>query len=528
MPSLCFFRGEDPVVEFRLRPGPNTIGRADTCDVALPGESISRTHCIVQGQGDAWEVVDRSRHGVTIDGQPVSRRAALPDGSVLGVGPYRVRFTLGSTESRPTAPQEPDRSHEVILAADGVVTVERAVLVVVNGPGAGRRLTLVHTRATVGAGGSTLLVEGPGVVADHCWLRVARGRVMVEPGKGATWLDGQRIRDVTPLLPDEEFRIGGVALRVERGEDHETPLARRFGDMVGESRVMNRLFGTLRRMAGHHYTVLVVGESGTGKELVARGIHEHSPRADRRLVTLNCGAITESLFESELFGHEKGAFTGADRQKDGAFHHADGGTLFLDEVGELPEAAQAKLLRALETGEVRRVGSTEVSYPDVRVVAATNRDLARDVGKGRFREDLFFRLAVLTVPVPALRDRPTDIEPLCKHLCGALHPEARVTPDALEVLLRHSWPGNVRELRNVLTRAYVLGGPRIDVSSITFHQIGAPETALAVDAGSLDEAEKAYLLTVLQRHGENRSSAARELGIARSTLHYKLRKHGLS
>jgi transcriptional regulator with PAS, ATPase and Fis domain len=292
---------------------------------------------------------------------------------------------------------------------------------------------------------------------------------------------------------------------------------------------MKRLFGVLRRVSGHHYPVLVVGESGTGKELVARGIHEHSPRAERRFIAVNCGAIPAPLFESELFGYEKGAFTGADRQKDGVFHDADGGTLFLDEVGELPEDAQAKLLRVLETGEVRRVGGTEVRHPDVRIVAATNRDLTKAVAAGGFREDLFFRLAVLSVEVPPLRERTEDIAILAQSLCARLHPDAAVSSEALEVLIRHAWPGNVRELRNVLTRAYVMGGPGIEVSSLSFHQLSSSsEPEPLVQLAFVDNAERAYIAQVIRRNGGNRSAAARELGMARSTLLYKLRKYGFA
>jgi DNA-binding NtrC family response regulator/pSer/pThr/pTyr-binding forkhead associated (FHA) protein len=530
MPSLRFFRGPDLLIEYRLRAGRTTVGRADTCDVSLPGETISRTHCIIEGRNDRWELIDRSRHGVLVDGVRVAERAVLRDGARLTVSPYEVEVSLVNTEPAPTAPQGADQGHEILLSTDELgVQVERAVLVVVSGDRPGRRVVLRHARMGIGAAPSAVDVESTGVLVDHCFLRVARGRVMIEPGRGTTFIDGQRIRDITPLHAEEEFRIGEVVLRVERGVEEEAPQANRFGDMVAESRSMRQLFGTLRRVAGHHYTVLVVGESGTGKELVSRGIHAASPRAGRPGVAMEWGAISEGLFESELFGHVKGSFTGADRQKDGAFQEADGGTLFLDEIGELPENAQTKLLRCLETGEVRRVGASEVHHPDVRVVAATNRDLAHDVARGVFRQDLYFRLSVLTVTIPPLRDRLVDLEVLCKTLCRQLDAEAHVTRDAMEVLRQHEWPGNIRELRNVLTRAYVLKGPRIDVDSLTFHQMSGPErpTQQGANRASLEDAERSYLVGVLRRHGENRSSAARELGIARSTLHYKMRKHGL-
>jgi len=377
----------------------------------------------------------------------------------------------------------------------------------------------------VGGPNSNIHVEG--LVDDHFWLRITRGRVMIEPGQGAVFLEGQRLRTITPLYADEEFQAGLIRFRVDRTIFEESPKASGFGDMVGESEKITLLFGILRRIATHNFPCLIIGESGTGKELIARGIHSHSHRADGPFVALNCGAIGESIFESELFGHEKGAFTGASRQKDGAFHEADGGTLFLDEIGELPPALQTKLLRTLETGEVRRVGSTQTTHPDVRILSATNRDLTTEVREGRFREDLFFRLAVLTAMVPPLRDRLDDLEGLIRHICHALHPETHISDNAMEVLRSHAWPGNVRELKNVLTRAYVMHGTRIDADNLVFHQIGhAPETERPTK-GSLKDAERHYLNTTLARHNGNRSAAAKELGIARSTLHYKLRKFGL-
>ncbi len=529
MAHLVFYRGEDKLIEYRLTAARTSIGRADSCDVALPGDTISRTHCFVEQRGDEIRIIDRSRHGITVDGEHL-KRAELQAGSEVGMGPYRVVLRMDGEVAGPTAEAIPDRGHEVMVGAEhGSVVVERAVLLIEEGSDAGTQRTLRRSRMTVGRKLSDIRLADPGVVEEHCTFRVARGRVMVEPGKGAAFLDGERIREITPIYADETLQVGSTVLRVERNQDDEETLAQRFGDMVGEGRTMQQLFGVLRRVAGHHFPVLVTGESGTGQELAACGVHEHSSRSAGPLIPVNCGAIASTLFESELFGHEKGAFTGAEIQKDGAFHAAHGGTLFLDEVGELPEAAQAKLLRALETGEVRRVGSTEVEHPDVRVVAATNRDLSLAVADGKFREDLFFRLNVLSVEIPPLRARPEDLERLCKVLCRGLHPEAHVTEAALEALAKHSWPGNVRELRNVLTRAYVLGGARIDLDDLSFHEVGpAPQASMAVGKGTLKDAQRSYIVAVLKKHGGNRSAAAREMGVARSTLHYKMKQLGVS
>ena len=529
MPSLRFYKDDSLLLEYRLSAGRTTIGRADSCDIALPGDTISRLHCIVQGRGENWKVLDKSRHGVFVSGKRIDQEAALSPTTILEIGPYQVEFIQQRTEAVPTAAQETDLSHELMHTYGDEIVVERAVLVVEQGGLAGHRVTLVSPRVSVGGPGSMIELQDPALVTHHCWLTVSRGRVMLESGQGAAWLDGSRVRGITPLYADECFRIGNTLLRVERGQDEETPYFKRFGEMVAESKEMTRLFGVLRRMSGHHYTVLIIGESGTGKELVARGIHDHSPRVDQPYVALNCGAISPQLFESELFGHEPGAFTDAKNRKDGAFHEADGGTLFLDEIGELPESAQAKLLRTLETGEVRRVGATKATHPDVRVVAATNRDLAKEVAEGRFREDLFFRLAVLSVQIPPLRDRPEDLGPITEALARHLHPEAHVTPDAMEILREHTWPGNVRELRNVLTRAYVMGGPRMDTKDLSFHALTSPNASAhtAPVGQTLKDTEKQTLERVLRRHNQNRSAAARELGIARSTLLYKMKKHGI-
>ncbi len=530
MAHLLFYRGEEKLIEYRLPPGRTTIGRSDSCDVALPGETISRTHCFVERLDEGFRVMDRSRHGLTVNGQTV-KRSVLEDGAEIGMGAYRVQLKTDRETAGPTADAVHDHGHEVVIDADATgLVVERAVLVVESGPDVDTRRTLRRRRMSLGRHEGDIRLRDAGVVENHCFFRVARGRVMVEPGKGAVYLDGDRIREITPLYADETLQVGTSQMRVERSLEDEQPFARRFGEMVGESQTMQKLFGVLRRMAGHHFPVLITGESGTGKELAAHGIHEHSARSAGAFVAVNCGAIAENLFESELFGHDKGAFTGATSRKDGAFHAADGGTLFLDEVGELPEAAQAKLLRALESGEVRRVGSTEVHYPDVRVLAATNRDLSIETEAGRFREDLFFRLNVLSVSLPPLRSRPGDLPLLCKTLCRGLHPEAHVTDEALATLREHGWPGNVRELRNVLTRAYVLGGTRIEPDELSFHDLGHSPvgSSSGMGKGTLKDAQRTFILGVLERHDNNRSAAARELGIARSTLHYKMKTLGIT
>lgn len=550
MARLRVHRDGELLVEHRLSPGRNTVGRADHNDLALPGDTISRVHCVIVGGPEGWQALDRSRHGLRLDGAPVVDRAALRPGARLGVGPFELELCEGGGAVEATAAPSPERGHELLQPeGPGQVSVDRAYLRVKNGPMAGEAFALTRPRVGVGGPGSGLVVAKEGLAAQHSFFRVSRGRVMVEPGAGPAYVAGERVRDITPILPGEELRLGGLLASVELRREGATPLVGRFGALRGQSPPMQRLMGALRRMSGHHYTVLVVGESGTGKELIARGLHDHSPRAGRPYVPLNCGAISPQLFESVLFGHEKGAFTGADSRRDGAFHHAEGGTLFLDEVGELPEETQAKLLRALETGEVRRVGSGEVSWPDVRIVAATNRDLPRMVREGRFREDLYFRLAVLSVEVPPLRDRMDDLPLLVSALCEGIHPSLRVSPSGMELLSSHRWPGNVRELRNVLTRAWVMGGSPIEAEHLALQPAARPEAGASparpppaparpapplmppMPAEGLlahEEPEREALRSLLERHGENRSALARELGVPRTSLHYRLRRAGLA
>jgi len=383
---------------------------------------------------------------------------------------------------------------------------------------------------TVGGPGSTIALSDPSLARDHCRLRVSRGRVMLEPGKGSTWMDGHLLRDITSVFPDEEFRLGSCVLRVDSEPLLITPEADRFGEMIGGSRAMKKVFGLLKRMAGHDDPILIIGESGTGKELAAHGIHQHSACSDGPFVPINCGAIAADLFESELFGHVKGAFTGAAADKDGAFQQAAGGTLFLDEIGELPLLAQSKLLRVLSGGGVRRVGSFQLEHPAVRVVAATNRDLVSMVRAGTFRSDLFFRLETLFVKLPALRQRSEDITMLARHLATQQRAEATISPGAMAVLCAHPWPGNVRELYNVLRRAIVLDGPRITESSLSFHSLSAPAPVRATAAAGMgsDATEREFLSGVLRRHSGNRSAVARELGLSRSGLIYRMKRLGLT
>ena len=316
-----------------------------------------------------------------------------------------------------------------------------------------------------------------------------------------------------------------------------------FGGMVGRSGVMLELFDSIRRFAPHVRTALVTGETGTGKELVARALHKAGPRAHKKFVTINCSAVVESLFESELFGHVRGAFTGAVDAKPGLFEAADGGTMFLDEIGELPLPAQAKLLRVIETGDVQRVGSVDSRHVDVRVVAATNRDLRMESATGKFREDLFYRLSVVELHVMPLRDRREDIPYLIaafvRHFAGLFGKSILgPTPAAERILLTAPWPGNVRELRNVIERICILTDDRFFSEKETLACLQPrdarrdPASAPGAngkkgDTHLLADAERDHISRVLQGAAGNKKAAAQLLGLSRRALYRKLDRLGL-
>jgi two-component system, NtrC family, response regulator HydG len=304
--------------------------------------------------------------------------------------------------------------------------------------------------------------------------------------------------------------------------------------MIGDSPPMRELGAMIRAVAPSEASVLILGESGTGKELVARALHEGSPRKARPLVTVNCAALAENLLESELFGHEKGAYTGAQRQRDGRFVQADGGTLFLDEIGEMAPALQAKLLRALQQGEVQRLGSDRPVRVDVRVLAATNRDLEAEVREGGFREDLYYRLNVIALRVPPLRERPEDIPLLARHFLGLFAERNRKTfrgfsPRVMDLMLHYEWPGNVRELENVVERAVILApGEMVTEADLPATLRGAGKAVDTPPPGqSLEDAEREAIVRTLEQVGNNKSEAARVLGVTRVTLRSKMKKFGL-
>ena len=418
-----------------------------------------------------------------------------------------------------------------------------------TGPGAGRALAMSSALATVGRHPTNdLVLPDPQVSGVHLELRRAGERVHVRDAgsTNGTWLGPHRITEVE-LAAGGEIVVGGTTLRV--GLDDRSTVAAvspqsTFGELVGQSTEMRELFATLERVAPKSLAVLVQGETGTGKEEVARALHSRSQRAARPFVVIDATALPQTLAESLLFGHEKGAFTGADQRRVGFFEAATGGTVFIDEIGELPAPLQSKFLRVLERQEIVRIGGNVPIKIDVRVIAATHRDLRHEIDAGRFREDLYYRLAQVRVALPPLRDRTEDIPLLCQKLLASL-PGDRDFPilieqSALEFLATQPWPGNVRELRNVLARAAAMAQDglvrRQDVAGEGFGFRGTRQEREALDVSgtfahakeqAIERFESAYLAALMKRCAGNLSQASREADVARHHLRDLLKKRGL-
>ena len=422
--------------------------------------------------------------------------------------------------------------------------VQTLVIDVVDGPNAGLRAQADEDTVTVGnAQGNFLRLTDPTVSGYHLELSATKGGVSIRD-LGST--NGTLLGDVrlaSGVVPHStHLKLGTTVIRVSDGgqglveihpQDH-------LGGLVGRSQVMRRLMARIQRVAPAPASVLLIGESGTGKELIARAIHMASNRARRPFITVDCGALAPSLVASELFGHERGAFTGADRRHIGAFERADGGTLFLDEVGELPPELQPQLLGALERRRFRRVGGREEVSVDVRVVCATNRDLREEVNRGSFRADLFFRIAVVLLQLPSLRERPDDLPLLVEHFlreAGEDRPLEQLMPHpVMAQLARHHWPGNVRELRNWVEATVAIGEyaelhhtqPRPTNAAPVAGQVAPDHSRLSYKDARLqvlDAFELRYLGALFEACGGNVSKAARTARMDRSYLIKLLAKH---
>ena len=502
-----------------IDPGFTVIGSNPECDLCLPVDGVAPVHCVLRR--------DDNRHpeGTRVGAQMVSASLQLARGDVLHLGPVEglVEFKdseLAGSRTRTLEVVGERRPSELFLTAPSALPQKSWALSAIG--------------ISVGVDpGNDLVLDDPFVSSFHARFTLEGGRCIVRDltSRNGVFVGEQKIRE-GEVPTGVAVRLGKTTFVVVRSTDLATTgpaETESDGPLVGISRDIARVREVTSRLAEAAAAVLILGETGTGKEVVARLLHDQSPRAARPFVAINCGSLSRELVESELFGHERGAFTGAVTQKIGAFEAAHRGTLFLDEVGELPLALQPQLLRVLETGEVRRVGSTEPFAVDVRIVAATNRRLEHEVAAGRFREDLYHRLHVLTVELPPLRERDGDIEALARHFLDVFaapgHP-LLLTPAAQSRLAGQPWPGNVRELRNVIQRAVLLRHHDIiDADDITFTPSTLAtrvQTESATSGRTLLEIERDAIIAELRRQGGNKKEAATALGVSRSTIHRKI------
>jgi transcriptional regulator with AAA-type ATPase domain/pSer/pThr/pTyr-binding forkhead associated (FHA) protein len=529
--ELVFHKQGRPLLRLPIDRDVYRVGRGQENDFWLDDAALAREEAIFELRDDGWWIKDASGRGSRLDAAVVASEAPLTDGATLHLGgELTAVFRLG----HPTTPGE-TRRH----AGDTVVRPVSGF-----GPGSlnlgwtdvagAHRLTL-SPGDLAGLGtdeDNAIVLDDPYVSAFHARIYHHKGAWQLTDleSTNGTFVDGVRVKDAT-LAPGMRIRIGDVVLSIA-DDAPAREVAHRHGIVTGDP-ALAAVLDQVERLGKSDATVTLFGESGTGKELVARAVHDASDRSDGPFIPVNCAAISKELMESELFGHEKGAFTGATGARGGAFEEADGGTLFLDEVGELPLDVQAKLLRAIELKEIRRVGTSRPMQVDVRIVAATNRDLHAEVRAGRFREDLFYRLYVVPLTLPPLRRREGDVLRLTEHFLKVRSPGTppSLSDEARKKILAHPWPGNVRELRNTIERAILFHrGDRLEAADITFPDpiAVAPEEGVIHAAGkTLADVEREAVEIALRANGGNRRLTAQALGIARSTLQAKLKELGI-
>jgi len=515
------------------------IGRSRDATFTVDDERVSRRHLRITFREETlWAEDLGSRNGSKLNGRRIEGRVALQPGDLLTAGPVDVSVFTSSAATAIVS--EGELSSRLLGEVERAVRFKRPLAVIgvkLDGSRGARRdaaIKLASRLRRIDIAGEYATGEYLFVLPETTRAQAdALAATLAELARGTAGV-GAAAR--AAAVPDDgtaaDELIGAALGDIGRA----TPAAADTDVVVCEDAAMRDLFELARRAARSEVTVLLTGETGSGKEVVAAEIHKSSARAAGPYVRINCASIPETLIESELFGHERGAFTGADKRRIGFIERAHGGTLLFDEIGELPLALQAKLLRVLEERKVLRVGATEEVDVDVRFVAATNRDLEREVEKGSFRHDLFFRLSTLTLRVPPLRERPQDLPLLAAQFAqratqAAKKPPARFTDGFSQALLRYPWPGNVRELRNVIERAVILAsGSELTVTELPERlAVLAPmvprESSPMRDR--LDDVERRALAEALRAAKGNRTHAARSLGISRRALLYKLKKYKL-
>lgn len=547
MPELIVSKNEKTLFRVPLSTQTLTIGRSQQNDLVLPDDDISRRHAEIIWNNGSFLNDLKSTGGVFVGGKKVES-VKLSNGDEINIGSWKIIFNemaLSDKERENSVTtciariESQSSSNTRILKLSPLtssMTVMEWELELQEPQAPARRFKISKNKTVLGSHPECdIVLRDDYISGKHCQFE-KKGEALVVVdlhSTNGTLMNGQKIQEAT-VESGGKIKVGEtiVTLVGKSTEEKITPIREdRFCGLVGKSEAMQTLFGKIERVAPVDCTVLVQGETGCGKELVARALHDLSSRRKGPYVVLNCGAISPNLIESELFGHEKGAYTGAAGRRLGAFEEANGGTLFLDEIGELPLDLQPKILRALENRTIKKIGSNIEESVNVRVIAATHRNLMDEVKKGKFREDLYYRLYVVPLIIPALRDRTEDIPLLANYFLKQLSSNTPKTlsPEAIKKLQDYSWPGNVREIKNVLMRSLVFAnGSILQGADIELMEIDkSPAEAISVSSGSLDLIEKEKILQTLKEVGGNKTKAAQVLGIAKSTLFKKLRDYGL-
>ncbi|MEM7828741.1 MAG: sigma 54-interacting transcriptional regulator [Candidatus Aenigmatarchaeota archaeon] len=515
------------ILEFTINQQRITIGRAPNCDVVLMDPSVSRVHANIEKTETAYILRDHSTNGTFIKNRRITIHK-LTDGDEFHIGPYKIVFHERTKQQEQV--YSPDKDPTRILSylpERKKIRVSKAYLTVRESSGYERTFPIEKFPYTIGSNPSNyLLLNDRNISPFHFVINMEKeGYVLEDIGSSLT---GEKRKIL--LYSGYRIDVGKTSITFyEKEEEEDIPIAElslSSHGILGRSARMKEVLYLIDRVSKSDIPVLITGETGTGKELVARTIHKLSSRRNNPFMIIDCATISKTLMESELFGHEKGSFTGAHFSKKGIIEESNGGTAFLDEIGELPLELQPKLLRFLETGEYRRVGSNELRRSDVRIISATNRNLFDEVRKGNFRSDLYYRLHVFPIELPPLRERKEDIPILADAFLKEAAHSGRITTKAMAKLLEYPWPGNVRELKNVLLRASILSeSADIDEEHIIFSTPGT-DPGLSTPS-SLEEIEKTAIINTLRKFKGNKKKTAEVLGIAKSTLFEKLKKYNI-
>ncbi len=516
-----------------LGDSPLIIGRSKSASIRLMDKDISRVHCKIEPSQGAVVVTDSSTNGTFVNGERISSKKVLC-GDRIAVGGWVLELKDAIDEGE----GQDGKTHLSCQEQTGVFTFDptkeevitsEIVLAVKEADGTDYERSFAASKIIIGSGKSSDF-SVTDQFASRCHARIESGPSGIYlidlNSTNGTIFEGKKI-ELQKLGDVGYFTVGRTKIHfsVRLKKNKVCPIrSHRFGAMTGTTRAMRVVFSVIEKAAPSDAPVCITGESGTGKELVAREIHALSERVNRPFVAVNCAAIPPNMIESQLFGHERGSFTGATERHAGFFEQAMGGSIFLDEIGDMPLELQGRLLRVLETGMVRRLGAKSEIPVNARLICATNKDLKRMSSEGYFRQDLFFRIYVVPISLPALRDRRADIEPLAKQFLEEASPNGArltLTKAAIKKLCSHEWYGNVRELKNTIIRAVAMrSGDEIDESGIEFISV---ECVYSND-NNFNENERAYLINNIKDCRGNITLAAKQMGIARTTLQSKLKK----